>query len=122
LRGQINQNEAETFDLIASVEARPLSKREVNKILKAHVKQAARDISAVVNGDKEIVLIDDAPPSKVFKVVAPSHDDNKADTKMSGKLISGRTRILVRPLSDIADSAHIDLSALHLAQACSFFT
>jgi hypothetical protein len=82
LRGQITQNEAETFSLIALKEAKPLSKREANKILKAHVKQVARDISAIVNGSKEIVLVNEEPLSEVFEVATPLHDGNKADTKL----------------------------------------
>jgi hypothetical protein len=102
LRGQIKQNETETLGLIALTESKPLPKREVNRILKAHVKQVARDISAIVNGSKEIVPTNQTPPSEVFEVAASSHDDNKTGTKLSGELISGPTRILGRPLSGIS--------------------
>jgi hypothetical protein len=83
-------------------ESNPLSKREVNKILKAHVKQVARDISAMVNGSKEIVLVNEEPLSEVFEVATPLHDCNKAETKLGGELISGPTHILERPLSGIS--------------------
>jgi hypothetical protein len=82
--------------------AKPLSKREVNKILKAHVKEVARDISAIVNGSKEIVLVNEEPLSEVFEVATPLHDGNKAETKLGGDLISGPTRIVGRPLSGIS--------------------
>jgi hypothetical protein len=49
LRGQIKQDESETLGLIALTESKPLSTHEVNKILKAQVKQVARNISAIVN-------------------------------------------------------------------------
>jgi hypothetical protein len=82
--------------------AKPLSKREVNKILKAHVKRVAREISAIVNGSKEIVLVNEEPLSEVFDVAAPPHYDNKPEAKMSGKSISGPTQILARPLNGIS--------------------
>ena len=74
----------------------------MNKILKASAKQVASDISAMVNGTKEIVLINERPPHKVFEGTSLPHDGNKADTELSGELISGPTRILGRPLNGIS--------------------
>jgi hypothetical protein len=82
-------------------ESKPLSTHEVNKILKAHVKKVARDISAIVNGSKEIVLVNEEPLSEVFEVATPLHDGNKAETKLGGEVIAGPTHILERPVSGI---------------------
>jgi hypothetical protein len=87
------------FNLVALTEARPLSKREMNKILKAHVKQVARDISAMVNGTKEIVLVNESATREAFEVAAAPQEDNKADAELSGELLLGPTRSLGRPLS-----------------------
>jgi len=47
----------------------------------------------MVNGSKEIVLVNEEPLSEVFDVATPPHDGNKADTKLGGELISGPTHI-----------------------------
>jgi hypothetical protein len=86
----------------SSPASKPFSQREVNKILKAHVKRVAKDIAAMVNGSKEIVpIIEEALPSEVVEVAAPSHDGNKADTKL-GELTSGAKHILERQLGGIS--------------------
>lgn len=100
--GEAYANEAETFDLVTLIEARPLSKREVNKILKASAKQEARDIWAMVNGMKEIVLVSESATREAFEVAAAPQGDNKADAELSGEVLSGPTQILGRPLSGIS--------------------
>jgi len=54
-----------------------LSQREVNKILKASAKQEARDIWAMVNGTKEIVLVNESATREAFDVAASLQEDNK---------------------------------------------
>jgi hypothetical protein len=65
LTGEISPNVITNPGFSISQASRPLSQREVNKILKASAKQEARDISAMVNGTKGIVLINEEPASEV---------------------------------------------------------
>jgi hypothetical protein len=56
----------------------------------------------MVNGSKEIVLINERAPREVFEGAAPPRDGNKADAELSGEPhISGANEDFERPLSGI---------------------
>jgi hypothetical protein len=58
----------------------------------------------MVNGSKEIALIDERAPREVFEGAAPPQDGNKADAELSGEPHnSGAKEDFERPLSGIGD-------------------
>jgi hypothetical protein len=104
LTGEISPNVFTDSGFSNSQAPRPLSQREVNKILKASAKQEARDIWAMVNGTKEIVLANENAICEAFEVAASPREDDKPDAELSGEPHpSGENEDFERPHIGIGD-------------------
>ena len=100
LRGQINQKGVEDSDFSGSVGGIPLSKREVTRRMRAHAKQSARDIIAMMNGDKAIPWIIEQSSEALSEDGVPTRADELVSSGEVGEVTHEGRRIGAQLVDD----------------------